>query len=217
MQNLTFLICLIALGSGLTSTTAEAQQQRTFGRPLQRQAGPQRLPNVAEAAETAGGITGSERFLRDRRQPGAFVGSDQANTRFVGSGAVIESGRVRSAVESLPPALDPSAQVNLRYAPAGAAQPYAPRLVLDSEQFPFLNPANDSHGVGLAEKMRTELDDVLGHIGVQNLAIRLNGRVAHVSGQTSTKRQRDVALILISMQPGISEVIDHISVCQVTE
>jgi hypothetical protein len=217
MQNLTFLICLIALGSSLTSTTAEAQQQRTFGRPLQRQAGPQRLPNVAEAAETAGGITGSERFLRDRRQPGAFVGSDQANTRFVGSGAVIESGRVRSAVESLPPAADPSAQVNLRYAPAGAAQPYAPRLILDFETTNAPNQPNDAQVRQRETKTQLELRELLDRIDSPSVAVEIEQRVAYVTGPVATARQRDLALLLVSMQPGISRVVDQTTLPQLHE
>ena len=209
MQLLKFSFGLVVVGCLLGSATADAQQQRTFGRPLQRQAGPQRLPSVADATETAGGITGTERFLRDSRQPGAFVGADQANTRFVGSGAVIETGRVRSAVESLPPAPDRAHQVNRPFAPAGAAQPYAPRLIV--------NTVTKAESIIQVQQARVELAQVLGRIGAESLEVQVEDRVAYLTGHVRTKHQRELAILLASMQPGISRVVDHISVTNIID
>lgn len=195
----------------VTTLVAEAQQQRTFGRPLQRQAGPQRLQNVAAEAETAGGITGSERFLRDRRQPGAFVGSDQATTRFVGSGAVIESGRVQSAVESLPPAADQATTINRRLAPAGPSQPYAPRLILALD--PSTTSGADNHVETIDPNVQTrhELTKVLARIGPNSIDVHIEQRVAYVTGRVDTEHQRALAVLLVGMQPGISQVVDQIT------
>lgn len=204
MQILKFPLGLVVIGCLLGSATTEAQQQRTFGRPLQRQAGPQRLQDVAAEAETAGDISGSERFLRNRRQPGAFVGGDQANTRFVGSGAVIETGRVRSAVESLPPAPDLSNQLNRPLAPAGASQPYAPRLVVST--------VTSEESMIQVQQARVELMQVLGRIGAESLEVTVADRVAYLTGQVTTKHQRQLAILLASMQPGVSRVVDNISV-----
>ncbi len=190
---------------------ADAQQQRTFGRPLQRQPGPQRLQNAAAEAETAGGITGSERFLRDRRRPGEFVGSDQATTRFVGSGAVIESGRVQSAVESLPPATDLATQINRRLAPTGPAQPYAPRLILAFEPLAS-STGNQVEAVDRIEQTRLEITQAIERIGPHSLEVRLENRVAYLSGQVETEHQRALAVLITSMQPGVSSVIDQVSV-----
>jgi len=104
--------------------------QRVMGQPLERQAGPQRLEEVAE---TVGGLTGQERFLRESRQADEFVGADQADARFVGAGAVIETGRVRSAVETLPPAVDMSGQLNRPWMASAAGQPYPPQIVVAFE------------------------------------------------------------------------------------
>ncbi|MBL8854183.1 MAG: BON domain-containing protein [Planctomycetaceae bacterium] len=191
---------------------AVAQQQRTFGRPLQRQPGPQRLQNAAAEAETAGGITGSERFLRDRRRPGEFVGSDQATTRFVGSGAVIESGRVQSAVESLPPATDLATQINRRLAPAGPAQPYAPRLIVAFEPSESPNSGNQVEAVDRIEQTRLEIAQAIERIGPHSLEVRLENRVAYLSGQVETEHQRALAVLITSIQPGVSSVIDNVSV-----
>ncbi|MBL8892180.1 MAG: BON domain-containing protein [Planctomycetaceae bacterium] len=192
------------------SSIAEAQQQRTFGRPLQRQAGPQRLSDVAAEAETAGGITGTERFLRDRRRAGTFVGSDQATTRFVGSGAVIESGRVQSAVESLPPTVDLAAQINRRMPPVGPSQPYAPRLILD---FAPLDATEDRTSVETrqhAEQTQVELAQLLSKTGAESLQVEIRDRVAYLTGTVATSRQRELAILLASMQPGVSRVVDQI-------
>ncbi|MDP1563267.1 MAG: BON domain-containing protein [Pirellulaceae bacterium] len=205
--------CSIVVFFGLgTTLVAEAQQQRTFGRPLQRQAGPQRLQNVAAEAESAGGITGSERFLRDRRRPGEFVGSDQATTRFVGSGAVIESGRVQSAVESLPPAADLATQVNRRLAPAGPSQPYAPRLILAFEPLAAPNSRNQVEALDRIEQTRLEITQAIDRIGPHSLEVRLENRVAYLSGQVETEHQRALAVLITSMQPGVSQVTDQITI-----
>jgi hypothetical protein len=191
---------------------ANAQQQRTFGRPLQRQPGPQRLQNVAAEAESAGGITGTERFLRDRRRPGEFVGSDQATTRFVGSGAVIESGRVQSSVESLPPAVDLATQINRRLAPAGPSQPYAPRLILALEPLASSHISNQVEAVDRVEQTRIEIAQAINRIGPHSLTVRLENRVAYLSGQVETEHQRALAVLMTSMQSGVSSVRDKISV-----
>lgn len=223
-------LILVTLGT----TTAEAQQQRTFGRPLQRQAGPQRLQDVSATAETAGGITGSERFLRESRRPGEFVGADQATTRFVGSGAVIESGRVRSAVESLPPAVDPSRQINRPLAPAAATQPYAPRLQLqlppvsadaflvrdrlvasgrsDSNPTAPPDPLATNDGSPGAPTFVPEWTKMVARIGVDNIQVRLEQRTVYLSGAVREPRQREVAELMMSFQPGVSRVVNQIQV-----
>lgn len=216
------------------TTTAEAQQQRTFGRPLQRQAGPQRLQDVSATAETAGGITGSERFLRESRQPGQFVGADQATTRFVGSGAIIETGRVRSAVESLPPAVDPSRQINRPLAPAAATQPYAPRLQL---QLPpvsadaFLtrdrrvaSGRGESNAAGTevppaaagdvfdSPRLIPEWTRLVARTGAENIQVRLEQRTVYLNGSVQDPRQREVAELIMSFQPGVSRVVNQLEV-----
>jgi hypothetical protein len=179
---------------------------------LQRQPGPQRLQNVAAEAESAGGITGTERFLRDRRRPGEFVGSDQATTRFVGSGAVIESGRVQSSVESLPPAVDLATQINRRLAPAGPSQPYAPRLILALEPLASSHISNQVEAVDRVEQTRIEIAQAINRIGPHSLTVRLENRVAYLSGQVETEHQRALAVLMTSMQSGVSSVSDKISV-----
>jgi len=224
---------LVLMCASWGATTSEAQQ-RNFGRPLQRQAGPQRLQDVAATAETAGGITGGERFLRESRRPGDFVGGDQASTRFVGSGAVIESGRVRSAVESLSPAADPARQVNRPLAPAAATQPYAPRLQL---RLPLVSAdaflardrraasgGSESDPAAPADLSATNSDlssgptlipewtDMVARTGAESIQVRLEQRTVYLSGAVRDARQSQVAELMMSFQPGVSRVVNQIQV-----
>jgi hypothetical protein len=174
---------------------------------LQRQPGPQRLPDVSAAAETAGGLTGSERFLRESRRPGEFVGADQSNTRFVGSGAIIETGRVRSAVESLPPPPDLAQQINRPYAPAGATQPYAPRI-----QVAFTPAAAPATNFDSLPSTETQLALLLARTGNPTLQVSVNQRTALLQGTATDDHQKALAELLVSFQPGISQVVNQIQV-----
>lgn len=224
---------LVLVWASWGAATSEAQQ-RTFGRPLQRQAGPQRLQDVAASAETAGDISGSERFLRESRRPGEFVGGDQSTTRFVGSGAVIESGRVRSAVESLPPAVDPSRQINRPLAPAAATQPYAPRLQLllppvSADAFLVrdrlvASGRSDSNATAPPDPLATTADSpgiptlvpewtkMVARTGADNIQVRLEQRTVYLSGAVREPRQREVAELMMSFQPGVARVVNQIQV-----
>ncbi len=211
------LVILLAIGWGnffLAGGTALAQE-RTFGRPLQRQPGPARLPDVAAVAETAGGITGAERFLRESRQPGEFVGADQASTRFVGSGAVIETGRVRSAVESLTRNVDLAGQINRPLAPAGANQPYSPLLQLE-----FSPSSQSADGDSAAppwmgsEGFERRLDNLLQRTGAQSLSAKVVGQTVYLHGTATHQRHRQLAELLVSFEPGVRRVVNDILVAE---
>lgn len=114
---------------------------RTLGQPLSRQAGP--AASDAAAGVEAGALTGAERFLRENRNATDFVGVDRAEANtFVGAGQVIQSGRVRSAIESLQNPPDLSSQLNRPWRPAAVRSPYAPRLEL---QFTSGDPSRFWH------------------------------------------------------------------------
>lgn len=231
-QTSLWVLTLLLVNWGTPS--AEAQQQRQFGRPLQRQAGPQRLQDVAETAENAGGITGGERFLRESRRPGQFVGADQATTRFVGSGAIIETGRVRSAVESLPPAPDLSQQINRPLAPATASQPYAPKLQLqwpaasadafltrdrrvargrgESNDSATAGPSTAGADASSGPRLIPEWTKLVARTGAENIQVRLEQRTVYLNGSVQETRQREVAELIMSFQPGVSRVVNQIQV-----
>lgn len=129
-------VWIIAVGGA--SASGQLFGPRSLGQPLSAQPRPG-LGNVDEAVESAGTLTGSERFLRDNRDATDFVGVDRQETNsFVGAGQVIEAGRVRSAIESLQSPPDRAAQLNQVWAPAAARTPYPPRL-----EIRFDTPAPD--------------------------------------------------------------------------
>lgn len=130
------LLPLVAFCGLLAGWSPAAQGQlfgpRSFGQPLSRQAGPEGL-DMEEGIMNAGSLTGGERFLRENRDATDFVGADRTEASFVGAGQVINSGRVRSAIESLQNPPDRSQQLNQVWAPAGPSFPYPPRIQIQFE------------------------------------------------------------------------------------
>lgn len=223
MRFFAFGVVCCAWACGFQVESLQAQAPRQFGRPLQRQAGPQRLQEAAEAAETAGGLTGNERFLRDRRRPGQFVGADQATTRFIGSGSIIETGRVRSAVESLPPTPDPAVQINRPVAPAPANVPYPPRLILafgsdNSEIMPVTRAdwSQRQSGESIRAVPSIGIDPGLTEVARRAtgmpVEVYVSERTASIRGVVSTPRQKQLAELMLGFEPGISTVVNELTI-----
>lgn len=188
--------CVMGL---LSSSTAWGQMfgQRQLGRPLSRQSS----PGLADVQEQAGTLTGRERFLRQNRRPDDFVGPTLDDLqRFVGVLQATMRGETTSAVEGIRRRVDRSATINTPVQPAPRGGMYYPRIEL---------------GEGFAELKATEsvslsaLDTLSRspHIsGSSRIAVLVEGRTARLQGEVPSAKDRDLAEVLLSFEPGISEI-----------
>lgn len=173
---------------------------RQIGRPLQRQ------PSVgmaAQATQEAGELQGSERFLRNNRRRGDFVGSDRFEGRgFVGSEQGRTTGPVMTSTAGVRPAQDRSAQINQPLPRSPRQQPYYPALRVETEVA----------GVRFPDVLQRELENPVYFANSNRYEVLVEGRRAILRGVVGDAKQRDLAELLVSFEPGISEVINELLV-----
>jgi hypothetical protein len=165
---------------------------------------------VPPPAEATGVISGSERFLRENRDPRAFVGGSRAEQQsFVGSQQALGSGRVQAATESLRPTQDSSRRVNRPLPPLPATGLYYPRLELSSELVRELQ----TQGAGRPASQRRQRSEELLNERLQRLTslgaeVRIEGRTAIIQGELDSERSRTLLISMLQMEAGIDEVVD---------
>jgi hypothetical protein len=127
-------VFLVAAMIGQDFVQAQMFGERTLGRPLSIQEG-------AAEMESAGTLTGRERFLRENRPATAFVGPDiRELQRFIGSLQAQVRGRVQPSTQGLRRRVDRSAEINQPLGPAPAGTPYNPELVVSYPAQPSVHP-----------------------------------------------------------------------------
>ena len=159
-------------------------------------------PGQTAGANGVGVLSGSERFLRENRRPGEFVGADAKEAaQFVGaqSGA---SETVAPATADLPAKAALNAnQVNFPAAGAAprAQRPYDPRLVVGFEV-----PTQPSLQVSAAVAAR--LKALPGLHPANRIEVSLAAGIATVRGEVASERDRALVGQLLLFEPGISGV-----------
>ena len=171
---------------------------RQLGRPLQSQQG---RGVAAQATMEAGQVQGNERFLRTNRRRGDFVGADRFEARgFVGSEQGRTSGPVLQSTVGVRPAQDRSRQIN---------QPL-PALARNQMYYPVLQPEFEVGGVRTLELLIRDLENPAYFDASNRYEVRVEGRRAILRGVVADARQRDLAELLVSFEPGISEVVNEL-------
>lgn len=196
------LAALILLAMSVGS--AEAQlfgRPRQLGSPLSRSA----RAGVAEAPP-GGTIQTNSRFLRGNRGRGEFVGTDAGDRRtFVGSQQGRTGGPVLSAVAGLRPETDRSSRINRTLRDAKRNQPYPPRIELG-----FTVPADP--GLTFPRLLRRELENPRYFSSTNRFSVSVEGRTAILRGVVADAKERDLAALLVSFEPGISQVKNELRV-----
>lgn len=150
---------------------------------------------------TTGTITGSERFLRENRQPGQFVGTDMTEAQnFVGS--VNSGGNLQGGLLGLLGGITQSVNANnrsntttiIRVSRRAAFDYPPPAAVVDSTQ------------------LSTRLSATPGIRSVGALQVEVAQRTAILRGTVQSDHDREIAEILVRLEPGISEVRNELQV-----
>ena len=187
----------------ISATTCEAQlfgSPRQLGQPLTRRPSP---GVAAEVTAQAGQIQGNERFLRGSRRRGDFVGSDRFDQRgFVGSQQGSTTGPFLQSTIGIRPERDRTFQINQPLPRPSANQPYPPRLQVD-----FTVP----DGIGWASQLNQELSNPDFFSSGNRFEVLVEGRTAILRGEVADARERDLAELLVSFEPGISEVQNRLT------
>ena len=210
-----FLIVLPLMSLAIQPDVTQAQlfgSGRQLGQPFgaSRQTTAQRRAgeNVAAQTQTAGSVQGNERFLRDNRRRGDFVGSDRSDTNgFVGSQQGRTTGSVLTSTAGIRPRVDRSRQIN---------RPI-PRLRRNQRYYPALQPEFEVSGVRLPEMLQTELENPAHFSNSNRYEVLVEGRLAILRGVVADARQKDLAALLVSFEPGISEVRNELQIQTPTE
>lgn len=170
---------------------------RSLGQPLGRRPGPGSLETMQADVGT---LRGTERFIRANRRATDFVGPDIRDLeRFVGMLQARARGAVAPTTEGLRRRVDRSESMNQPVPPPTRGTLYYPRL-----EVTFDSAVEDTTALGqraLATLARSpELS------GPSRIAVYVEGRTATLLGEVPSARDRELAEVLLSFEPGISEI-----------
>lgn len=205
----TTFILLFGLGMIVLDQSAASAQMfgaRTLGRPV---AGRGQPAGGADSIQDVGVVTGAERFLRDNRGRGDFVGATQGSLDgFVGRRDAIGTGRVRAATETLRPEVDRSPRINRPLTQPAKGAMDNPRLVLDAlpppSQTPLPGESTDSFRPNLQQRLSTIVGDPI--------EVIRNGDVAIIRGEVDSAETADRLALILSFEPRIYEVRNELRI-----
>lgn len=148
---------------------------------------------------SAGQITGSERFLRDSRQPATFVGSDssEATGFFSALGNAFRGTAVGGY--TLPDA---------NQGGAGSMTQPMPYRLGRAVAFPVPQPPAGA----VAQSLTTAFAQVRSLAGFPEIAVTVEGRTATLRGSVTSPEQRALVERLARLEPGIDSVRNELAV-----
>lgn len=194
------LVVAFALGSPSYAQLFGAARQ--LGTPLQRR---QSARLTEQVTQDAGQVQGNERFLRGNRRAVDFVGSDRFERRtFVGAQQGTASGPVIQSSAGVRPETDRSSQINQPLSLPGRNEIYLPRL-----QVAFTAPLSTSR---VADALKRQLANPGYFSNSNRFEVSVAGRTATLRGVVADARERDLAELLVSFEPGISEVRNELQI-----
>ena len=206
-------IVTVAVCVALLATAGETQAQRPSG-PLSGGLGgsiaPPRedgLGTVMEStAESVGKLTGAERFLRGNRAAGDFVGTDSGDRAgFVGSAAADNAGPIKSATAGALVRTTTGPAINRTRARSPAPYMYEARLRVGFDVNPRSLPVQKTRVVQRLMQARA-IDPA------SSIEVKLEGSTAILSGAVGSARERSLAGMLLTFEPGISKVKNELVV-----
>jgi len=226
MKSVTVILAILALSATAGEARAQLFGQREVGRsgglsargsqsqgPRSQNArsGNSGGDSIGSLDENVGSVLGTERFLRGNREAGDFVGADSRDrSSFVGTQQVPDqpggaATRPESAVADL--IIEPPPDVNLTGPPSGTstAGMYRPRLRVDF-QFAPRSPV----AIRLELAKRLELAWAIDRS--TPIAVSVEDETATLRGEVASERDRDLAEFLVLFEPGISKVLNELTV-----
>lgn len=175
---------------------------RTFGGSGQGLSGA-----TTQAQSNVGQVTGSERFVRQNRQPGQFVGSDSGDTsNFIGS---LTQGLQSGNFQGLRSGLQRQGGSRRRRSPAGftsrSDRVYKVEL---NVAFDYPQPTNEELGQRVARHVKSA--SAIRKLG--EIEIRVEERTAILEGTVASAEDRALAEQLVALEAGISRVENRLQV-----
>ena len=154
---------------------------------------------MESTAESIGQVTGTERFLRGNRAAGDFVGSDSGDRAgFVGSGAD-NSGPIQSATTGSLVRTTTGPAINRTRVRSPAPYMYEARLRVGFNVNPQSSAMQETKVIQRLTRVRA-IDPA------SSIAVQLEGSTAILSGTVGSGREKDLAGLLLTFEPGISNV-----------
>jgi hypothetical protein len=197
---------LTVLGLTLVAVPAEAQMfgPRRLGQSLSRRPGPGAIQDLEEV----GSLQGNERFLRANRRRTDFVGPDiRELQRFVGMLQGRVAGTMPSVTEGLRRRVDRSESMNEPLPPAAPrGRPYYPRLDIS-----LVAPPPPEDGV-VSQRALETLARSPAMSGSSRIWVLMEGQTAILQGEVPSARDRELAEILLTFEPGISAIENELQV-----
>lgn len=151
---------------------------------------------VQQAQADAGQVTGSERFIRDNRAAGAFVGADTADTSQFN--AQTQGSAIASGLEQFARSAEQRDFQN-QNGNSSSRTPLRPRLVLG-----FASTRDVSHDIRIRLSQRLAKLPQLEIL--DNVDVAIVGRTAVLRGQVATDYDRQMIAQIASLEPGVAAV-----------
>lgn len=163
--------------------------------------------NPGAAAEDVGKITGTERFLREARTAGDFVGRSGSDAgSFVGAQTGAAEAEIRSAIEGQIVRTETNPALNrLLNVPQVRAGMYAPRLKLGFEPLALSAPRAEQSAAA-----KLTLSTAIQSSGP--IQVTMAGRTATLRGAVASEHDKRLAGLMLLFEPGISKVENELTV-----
>ena len=175
------------------------------GRPGTSSGGSELDTEMASTAESIGQISGAERFLRGNRATDDFVGTDSGDAGgFVGSGSD-NTGPIRSAITGSLVRTTTGPAINRTRVRSPAPYMYEARLRVAFAVSPRSLPMQETKVV--QRLMRARAIDP-----ASSIEVKLEGSTAILSGTVGSGREKSLAGMLLTFEPGISNVKNELTV-----
>ena len=169
------------------------------------------------AADNAGTISGTERFLRRNRSGRSFVGSDLRERRgFVGRQQARNTAQIRSAVTTtpVPPRPDVNQQLRQRGRRRGRNTIYRPRLVVDVDAEAATVIATDEpYAMLLSENLELVIARGLN----ESVQAHLEGQTVVLRGTVGSSHARALAEQIARLAPKVWDVRNELEVAAAPE
>lgn len=159
--------------------------------------------------ENVGNVDENARYVRENRDPSAFVGFDSGETRsFVGAQQATELGgdtEVTSAVDDFQLELTPDANATAEPVIPARTGMYPPRLQVS---FDFRARPMGEVNTKIADRLGSMLS-----LGDSNsIEVLVEDGVAILRGEVASERDRRMAGLLVRFEPGIADSRNELTV-----
>jgi hypothetical protein len=175
---------------------------------------------VEQAQSGAGEVTGNERFVRGNRDATQFVGADTRDTSTTIFGNMANGGNAGLGGAGGLQGLQGLNNLVNRNRNAGQNRPGGNQSDRGKANYSigmevgFDYPAPDGNTLG--SRIEERLARMSQIRGVEPLKVDLEGRTATIRGVVATAHGRDLAVRMVLLEPGISEVRNLVTVWEPT-